>query len=105
MKHTFVIQKMSHPQQAGVFVWMMYASDGMLVGSVAGMGAKYGEDPNIAIARAFISDEAALTWLKKKCVERVGTGTATVPNVVFEERDGDSRIVPAAPGDMSRLRQ
>lgn len=92
----FTITRMGHP--AGGYLWMFYSPEGMLIGSVAGQGAKYGEDPNLAVVRAFRTDEDAIAWVKKKCAE------FAVPGATFEEVDDDRRIIPAQPGELSRAR-
>lgn len=94
----FTVVKLKHPQ--GGHVWMFHDPIGMLVGSVAGNGAKFGEDPNIAVMRSFLDDEHAMEWVKGQCRARYAADV----DVIFEETDAEKRIELVMPGDVGRLR-
>lgn len=96
----FKISKMDHPN--GGHMWMIFTHEGMLVGSVAGNGAKFGETPETSIMRAFDSDKNALEWLKCQC--RNVYGRNIVNGIGFEEVDETKNIIPATMDQLSRVR-
>ncbi len=81
-------------------------SDGMVIGGVQGASAQYGEDASKAVARAFMDTEHALEWLKAQlALEMILDGQRDQLDLwgkpVFEDREGDSRVIATASGVMN----
>jgi hypothetical protein len=69
---------------------LVRAKDGMCMGSQSGATVTFGEDPRNTEQRTFIDSSYALTYLKEKAHEDAPDKCA-----IFDERDGDTRVVLA----------